>query len=235
LIYAIQNEIDEYYKLMSLLKKINNNDLSGKINHIPLNDSSEELKKYPKKLNLKNLFMGVISYKEKLKWLLTCCENVSKLKGSNVLSQIYSYAKYLGNKKYLNNVLNEVSKSFICFILNWIKYGEVQDPYSEFFVKINNEEIKDDEIWKEKYKFILNNIPNFVKREPIIKIFEIGKCIHFIRNYCKERYNLYNLVKVIQYIIQKYSPIINKNEKSEDDINMIIDDKVQNNIKNDED
>jgi len=235
LIYSIQNEIDEYYKLISLFKKINNNDLSGKINHIPLNDSSEELKKYPKKLNLKNLFMGVISYKEKLKWLLTCCENVSKLKGSNVLSQIYSYAKYLGNKKYLNNVLNEVSKSFICFILNWIKYGEVQDPYSEFFVKINNEEIKDDEIWKEKYKFILNNIPNFVKREPIIKIFEIGKCIHFIRNYCKERYNLYNLVKVIQYIIQKYSPIINKNEKSEDDINMIIDDKEQNNIKNDED
>ena len=234
LIFAIQNELDEYYKLISLFKKINNNDLSGKINHIPLNDSSEEIKKYQKKLNLKNLFMGVISYKEKLKWLLTCCEGVYTLKGSAVLGQVYSYEKYLGNKKYLNNVLNEVSKNFIFFILNWIKYGEIQDPYNEFFIKIVNG-IRDDEIWKEKYKLIWSNIPNFVKREPILKIFEIGKCIHFIKNYCQEKYNLYNLKKVIYHIIQKYSDknILNEKDKIED-INLINEniDKSENNINN---
>ena len=217
LIFGIQNELDEYYKLISLFKKINNNDLSGNINHIPLNNSINEIKKYQKKLNLKNLFMGVLSYKEKLKWLLTCCETVQTLKGSSVLSQIYSYVKYLGNKKYLNNVLNEVSKPFICFILNWIKYGEIQDPYNEFFVEIIDN-IKDDDIWKEKYTLIWNNIPNFVKREPILKIFEIGKCIHFIRKYCKEKYKLYNLKKVIQYIIQKYSEK-NKEEENNNIIN----------------
>ena len=234
LIFAIQKELDEYYKLISLFKKINNNDLSGNINHIPLNDSLEELKKYQKKLNLKNLYMGVISYKEKLKWLLTCCETVYTLKGSAVLSQIYSYVNYLGNKKFLNNVLNEISKSFICFILNWIKYGEIQDPYNEFFVKID-EGTKDDNIWKEKYKLIWNNIPNFVKREPILKIFEIGKCIHFIRNYCKEKYNLYNLKKVIQYIIQKYADKNILKEKDAKDINQIIENKEnnENEIEND--
>jgi len=208
LIFAIQNELDNYYKLVSLFKKINNNDLSGNIGHIPLNDSIEELKKYQKKLNLKNLFMGVITYREKLKWLLTCCEVVRTLKGSAILSQIYSYVTFLGTEKYLNNVLNEVSKPFIFFVLNWIKYGEIQDPYDEFFVKINDN-IKDDDIWNEKYKLIWSNIPNFVKREPIVKIFEIGKCIHFIRNFCKEKYSLKNLKKIIQHIILKYS---HKNE-----------------------
>ena len=230
LIYGIQKEIDEYYKLISLFKKINNNDLSGNVNHIPLNDSLEEINKYPKKLNLKNLFMGISSYKKKLKWLLTCCESVYTLKGSLVFSQIYSYVNYLGNKKYLNNVLNELSKSFIYFILNWIKYGEVQDPYDEFFVKII-EGVKDDDIWKEKYKIIVGNVPNFIQREPILKIFEIGKCIHFIRNYCKEKYNLSNLKKVIQYIIKKYTKnsdkILNKdnnieNEKKEENKNINI-------------
>ena len=217
LFYAIQKEIDEYYKLISLFKKINNNDLSGNTNHLPLNDSIEELKKYPKKLNLKNLFMGTIVYKEIFKWLLTCCEAVYALKGNSVLSQIYSYVNYLKNEKYLNNVLNEVVKPFICFILNWIKYGEIQDPYNEFFVQIVDD-IKDDQIWKDKYKIVWKKIPNFMKREPILKIFEIGKCIHFIRNFCKEKYSLYNLKKVVQHIITKYSKDNinennNKNEK----------------------
>ena len=229
LIFAIQNELDNYYKLISLFKKINNNDLSSNLNHIPLNDSIEELKKYQKKLNLKNLFMGVITYKEKLKWLLTCCEAVHILRGSPILSQIYSYMTYLGNKKYLNIVLNEVSKPFIYFILNWIKYGEIQDPYNEFFVKIIDV-VKDDEIWKEKYKLIWSNIPNFMKREPIIKIFEVGKCIHFIRNFCKEKYNLGNLKKVIQYIILKYSDKNIKNENNNNnDNNLIIEKKKENN------
>ena len=30
-------------------------------------------------------------------------------------------------------------------------------------------------------------IPNFVKRESVLKIFEVGKCIHFIKNFCKEK------------------------------------------------
>ena len=237
LLFAIQKEIDEYYKLISLFKKINNNDLSGNINHLPLNNSLEEIKKYQKQLNLKNLFMGIITYKEKLKWILTCCEAVYSLKGSSVLSQIYSYVNYLGNKKELNNILNEVVKPFICFILNWIKYGEIQDPYNEFFVNIV-EDIKDDQIWKEKYKLIWNRIPNFMKREPILKIFEVGKCIHFIRNFCKEKYSLSNLKKVIQHIILKYSKD-NKNEdnnKSENDIiNNKLDDNNNNIIKSDED
>ena len=217
-IFAIKNELDEYYKLISFYKKMNNNDLSNDVNHIPLNDNIKEIRKYSKKLNLKNLFMGVIPYKEKLKWILTCCESVHTLKGSAILSQIYSYVVYLGNEKYLNNILLEVTKPFLEFIINWIKFGKIEDPYDEFFVRINND-IKDDDIWKNKYKLIYENIPNFIKRNFVLKIFEIGKCIHFINNFCREKYNLNNLKKVIEYIKNKYFDLESNNKGNKQDIN----------------
>ena len=202
-IFAVQNELDEYYKLISFFKKINNNDLSNDMTHIPLNNSIKEIKKFSKKLNLKNLLLGIIPPKEKLKWILTCCESIHALKGSSILSQIYSYVTYYGNEKFLGNILNEVIKPFIGFILNWIKYGEIQDPHDEFFVKINDG-IREDEIWKNKYKLIYGNIPNFMKRDFVLKILEVGKCIHFINYFCKEKYNLNNLKKVIEFIKNKF-------------------------------
>ena len=217
-IFAIKNELDEYYKLISFYKKMNNNDLSNDVNHIPLNDNIKEIRKYSKKLNLKNLFMGVIPYKEKLKWILTCCESIHTLKGSAILSQIYSYVVYLGNEKYLNNILLEITKPFLEFILNWIKFGKIEDPYDEFFVRINND-IKDDDIWKNKYKLIYENIPNFIKRNFVLKIFEIGKCIHFINNFCREKYNLNNLKKVIEYIKNKYFDLESNDKEKKQDIN----------------
>ena len=116
----------------------------------------------------------------------------------------------------MNNVLNEVIKPFIGFILNWIKYGEIQDSYNEFFIKIKND-VNGDNIWKDKYELIFENIPNFIKRDFVLKIFEIGKCIHFIKYFCKEKYNLNNLIKVIQCIENKY---FDKNEFN--DISNII-------------
>ena len=132
--YNFHNSIHLSKKYDNLYKKMNSNDLSNDISHIPLNDNFRAIKK----LNLKNLLMGIIPSKEKLKWILTCCESVHTLHGSAILSQIYSYVTFLGNQSFLNNVLNEVIKPFIGFILNWIKYGEIQDPYNEFFILIKN-------------------------------------------------------------------------------------------------
>ena len=223
LLFSIRKELEEYYKLISLLKKMNTNDLSNDINHLPLNNSLIEIKKHIKQLNLKNILMSILPYKEKLKWILTCCESVHSLHGSAILSQIYSYVIYLGNEKFLNNILNEVIKPFIEFILNWIKYGTIKDPHDEFFVKIN-EDINDENIWKNKYKLVYGNIPNFIKSDFVLKIFEVGKCTHFIKNFCKEKYNLNNLKKIIQFLKNKYF-----NEKENNDIKMQEDSEDDNN------
>ena len=210
-IYSIQNELNEYFKLISLFRKMNLENKSG-----------YEIGK--KALNLKNLILWTLNPKEKLKWIAYCCESVYTLKGPLVLSQIYSFVKYGGCNEHLNNILNEVSKPFINFIINWIKYGELKDPYNEFFVDILSN-IREDDIWNFKYQIIGKNIPNFMKRNPTLKIFEVGKCIHFIRNYCNEQYNLSNLKNILIYLIEKSGKLnkndINNNYKEKEEIENI--------------
>ena len=178
-IYAIQKELDEYFKLISFFKKMNNSKKGGK------------------KINLKNLYLWTLEPKEKLKWLAICCETVFNLKGAAIFSQIYSLKNLLGYNNYLDNILNEVSKPFLTFVINWIKYGNLEDPYKEFFVEILDG-IHNDDIWNLKYQLIAKNVPNFMKREKTIKIFEVGKGLHFMRNYCKEKFNLANLNIILE-------------------------------------
>ena len=229
-IYSIQNELNDYFKLISFLRKLNSNK--------NINNGRKS-----QNLNLKNIVLWTLVPKETLKWIAACCEALHTLKGTSVLSQIYSFVHYGGCNKYLNNILNEVSKPFINFVINWIKYGELQDPNKEFFVDILSG-IKDDDIWNLQYQLIGKNVPNFMKREPTLKIFEVGKCIHFIRNYCKENYNLSNLKIILINLINKYSKISlekegknnmninNQMELEESDINMNSIMNIRNNEQN---
>ncbi len=205
-IYSVQNELNDYFKLISFLRKINSS--QGQNNG-----------KMSQNLNLKNIVLWTIVPKETLKWIAACCETVHSLKGTSVLSQIYSFVHYGGCNKYLNNILNEVSKPFINFIINWIKYGELQDSNKEFFVDILTG-IKEDDIWNLQYQLIGKNVPNFMKRDSTLKIFEVGKCIHFIRNHCKENYNLSNLKIILINLIRKYS---NYRKEKDDNLNLSLD------------
>ena len=125
---ALQNELNNYFKLISFFRKLNS---EQNININMLNND-----KRSQNLNLKNIVLWTLVPKETLKWLAACCESIHSLKGTSVLSQIYSFVHYGGCNKYLNNILNEVSKPFILFVINWIKYGELQDFNKEFFVDI---------------------------------------------------------------------------------------------------
>ena len=206
---ALQNELNNYFKLISFFRKLNSD---------PVNNMNND--KRSQNLNLKNIVLWTLVPKETLKWLAACCESLHSLKGTSVLSQIYSFVHYGGCNNYLNNILNEVSKPFILFMIRWIKYGELQDFNKEFFVDILTG-IKDDDIWNLQYQLVGKNVPNFMKREPTIKIFEVGKCIHFIRNYCKENYNLSNLKEILINLIKKYSNIRGKKEKEKNELNNI--------------
>ena len=124
---ALQNELNNYFKLISFFRKLNT---EQNMNNNMNNDKRSQ------NLNLKNIVLWTLVPKETLKWLAACCESLHSLKGTSVLSQIYSFVHYGGCNNYLNNILNEVSKPFILFVINWIKYGELQDFNKEFFVDI---------------------------------------------------------------------------------------------------
>ena len=223
--YAIQNELNEYYKLISFFKKKNNQNYID--NSSPDNLINENQNLNYKKisnnddLTLKNLILWTKEPIERMKWLSLACESVYKLRGSSIVSQIFSYVYFSGAEIYLKNVLDEVSKPFFNFIKNWIQYGDLNDPYKEFFVDILDK-INDDDLWNLKYQMIYKNIPNFLNRDLVIKIFEIGKCIHFIRNFCGE--NSYSLLKLKNILFKEIDSFyFEKSREKERDNNMDLD------------
>lgn len=109
------------------------------------------------------------------------------------MSQIYSYVKYCGAEAFLQKVFEDTSKPLLLFIKNWIYFGELQDPFKEFFIEIN-ERTSDDDIWTGRYQLIITNIPIFLSKNISQKIFEIGKCINFIRKFCNNP--IYSLASI---------------------------------------
>jgi gamma-tubulin complex component 3 len=147
-----------------------------------------------------------------------------------IVSQLYSYVNYCGADKLLAKVLDETSKPLFSIIKNWLLYGDLQDPYKEFFVDINDK-VPDDEIWSNRYILVIPNVPNFFNKNVTRKIFEIGKCVNFIRKYCNEpTYSLLKLKIKLTMEIEKESLV----RKSDNESRMIIDEEAytQKSIKN---
>jgi hypothetical protein len=95
-------------------------------------------------------------------------------------------------------------------------YGDLQDPYKEFFVDII-EDVSNDEIWTNRYVLILNNVPNFFNKNVTKKIFEIGKCVNFIRKYCNQP--TYSLLKLKTKLTMEIENEDRKNQKIENNEN----------------
>lgn len=100
------------------------------------------------------------------------------------MSQIYSYVKY-SFCNHLKRVLYSTSQPFFTKIRDWVIYGELNTNNEDFFVKVVKNINNPDDIWSEKYVFNYCNIPNFFDKDFYYKIFNIGKIIHFIKNYCR--------------------------------------------------
>ena len=61
----------------------------------------------------------------------------------------------------LNRILKYVLVPLIHFIKRWIYYGEINDPYEEFFIK-ENLQIKNEKLWRYKYTVDVDMIPKFL-------------------------------------------------------------------------
>ena len=181
--YAMQHELDQYYKLISYFNQSTN-----------IEKDSENAQE----VTLKRLYLWTIEPMEKMKWLAIVSEACMSLRGIPIVSQLYSYVKYTYANQ-LKGVLFTTSQPFFTMIRDWIIYGQINDSSSEFFVKINKIK-EEDKIWSEKYSIIYENIPNFSDKEFYYKIFEIGKTVHFIKNHCG-KFNQFNLLTIKDKLI----------------------------------
>lgn len=162
---SLKTELNEYYRLIALIKQ-------------------------DQEISLKKILLWVNEPLEKMKWLCIVAEACETLKGSEVVSAIYSYSCQ-GNhsiKELMLKILENVSRPLIGMIELWITEGDIVDPYSEFFVD-SDEMVPDTELWNSKFHLITDNIPYFFDQILISEIFTAGKSLNFLKTCCKKDYH----------------------------------------------
>lgn len=179
---CIQNELSEYYRLIALLKQ-------------------------DQEINLKKIYLWTVEPIEKMKWLSIISEAAETLKGNEVISSLYSYCT-LGTgsiKSMIFKALDLVSISLVDMIALWIQEGEINDPYSEFFI-IKDDLVDEQNFWNLKFALQAELVPNFFSKDLVEKIFFTGKSINFLKTCCKKEWKVeYKNARPPVYQIEQFS------------------------------
>ncbi|KAF1987542.1 hypothetical protein K402DRAFT_375659 [Aulographum hederae CBS 113979] len=117
-------------------------------------------------------------------------------KGGELISLIHSFSLTHGDPfvgAFAERLLSHVTRPFYDMLRQWIYDGELSDPYLEFFVSEQHDDVIREtvdqkggatSVWEDKYKLRSLMIPSIITEEFANKVFLIGKTLNFIRTGC---------------------------------------------------
>ncbi|KAI8277590.1 Spindle pole body component alp6 [Colletotrichum sp. SAR 10_98] len=126
-----------------------------------------------------------------LRLMSLIAEESESRRGGQLISLIHGFSSSHGDPMvaaFAERLLVHVTRPFYDILRRWIYDGELLDPYSEFFVK---EQQQTDEpktggssVWEDKYEIDKGMIPSIITQDFAQKVFLIGKSLNFIRHSC---------------------------------------------------
>lgn len=216
LCHFMSNELSGFYRLvasleaqMSSLAKIGRGDLGGRA--APAAESDESANGAATTyVTLKRLSLWTEEMTLRFRLMSTIIESCQDAHGGSLVSLIHSYT-FNGDpfiRRFTSGLLDEVSKPFFHSLSLWIYEGELQDPFLEFFVELNDDPRKVSNgrantsgadgdmpsfsdldgdaasLWQNKFVFRKEMLPSFLQESFGRKIFSTGKSLNFIRQSC---------------------------------------------------
>nr|XP_002131421.1 gamma-tubulin complex component 3 homolog [Ciona intestinalis] len=169
---ALQQELNEYYKLLSVLQsQTQQSDSEGN-----------------SPLTLVKLVVWTNEPMDRLKWIASLVDNCQGKKGGTLTSMVHSFMQTgdMAARQITRRILHVVSQPIFHFINKWIYEGELYDQYLEFFVAVDLS-VGNERLWFDKYRMRTSMIPSFIKAEQAKKILLVGKSINFLRLVCRDR------------------------------------------------
>jgi len=106
-----------------------------------------------------------------MKWLAVITDSLGHLKGGAICSAINTFVLN-GSPQirvFISRLLKEVSTPILSMIKSWMLEGEINDPFDEFFVKMDPS-VSDARLWTEKYTLNYVMIPKFKRIEHQLSI-----------------------------------------------------------------
>jgi len=122
-----------------------------------------------------------------MKWLALIIDSIKNLKGGAICSAIHTFTMNgsPSTQIFMGRILKEVSAPILSMIKMWMIQGEINDPFSEFFID-TDPSVTDEKLWTQKYSLNPILIPSFINRDLAQKILQTGKAVNFIRRCCGE-------------------------------------------------
>lgn len=218
LCHFISNELTGFYRLVASLEaqmntqgKIGNanEDKTGQTSS-PTDDGRTTDNAATTYVTLKRLSLWTEEMTLRFRLMSTIIESCQDAHGGSLVSLIHSYT-FNGDpfiRKFTSGLLDEVSRPFFHSLSLWIYEGELQDPFREFFVELNDDPRKTSQsrsntsgtdadmpsftdldsdaasLWQNKFVFRKEMLPSFVQESFGRKIFSTGKSLNFIRQSC---------------------------------------------------
>ncbi|OSX60169.1 hypothetical protein POSPLADRAFT_1047637 [Postia placenta MAD-698-R-SB12] len=138
LCHHLQTQLTEYYRLIAVLESQMSTTNTGTDATDPddVNVREEETG-----LTLKRLDVWIEDWRLRMRMMSVCVEGARGAHGGALVNLIHGYADN-GDpfvRKFTDQLLEEVSKPFFSTLHKWLFSGELNDPFSEFFVAVDPE------------------------------------------------------------------------------------------------
>lgn len=212
LCHFISNELSGFYRLVASLEaQMNARSKSiGETGDSAGAQTGADTEAATTYVTLKRLSLWTEEMTLRFRLMSTIIESCQDAHGGSLVSLIHSYT-FNGDpfiRRFTSGLLDEVSKPFFHSLSLWIYEGELQDPFREFFVELNDDPRKASQsranssgaegdlpsfsdldgdaasLWQNKFVFRKEMLPSFLQESFGRKIFSTGKSLNFIRQSC---------------------------------------------------
>ncbi|KAI3678183.1 hypothetical protein L6452_37467 [Arctium lappa] len=173
---ALQEELSEYYKLLTVLE-------SQSMNPIPLVSEIVNSGSY---LSLRRLSVWFVEPMVKMRRMAVLVDSCKDFKGGALAGAIHLHAQH-GDPllhDFMKQLLRRVSSPLFEMVRSWVLEGELQDLSSEFFV--SGQSITVESLWREGYHVHHLMLPSFISQSLANRILRTGKSINFLRVCCED-------------------------------------------------
>ncbi|OBZ70405.1 Spindle pole body component alp6 [Grifola frondosa] len=137
LCHHLQTQLTEYYRLIAVLES--QMATASISDGSPAEDGTDRAEETG--LTLKRLDVWIEDWRLRMRMMSVCVEGARDAQGGALVNLIHGYADN-GDpfvRKFTDQLLEEVSKPFFATLHKWLFSGELNDPFSEFFVAVDPE------------------------------------------------------------------------------------------------
>jgi len=177
LCYALQAELHDYYRLLSVLEKEMNvrNGQSSAGAAAPAEESASGL-------SLLRLRAWMQEPLDRMLLLARLVDSAGPLTGGALASRLQGH-KHNGDKAVqaiIGRIMATVCSPFYDMLTRWILHGELHDPHEEFFVG-HRPGVTAAHVWQDGYYLRMHMLPSFLSPAVAQKVLLVGKTINFMR------------------------------------------------------